>query len=478
MLIRHAAIYMASNVVSAALGFGSAAIFTRLFTPGDYGVYLVANSIGGILAATLFTWVRLSVLRMEAQSHDADVRATALGGYAVSAALLVGVLPVLAFGFHLPWQESVGACLFAVTIAFFEMQLEMLRAKQRVSRYALGAGVRAAMMLALGVTFHALGFGGFGLSLSIALAYLVGSGVLASGVWKRPISGFDRTVAIQMLAFGLPATLSGLAIALHAATDRLAVSYFLGRDIAGQYGVAADLTRQLILVPAVALGSAIAPAAVRAFAVDGPEAARRHLAMSGELMIVLLLPAVAGLSLVGGDLAMVVLGEKFRDTAGLLIPLLSFVWLFQALTQNYVHVSFHMTAKSKGMLLQAIVSLAANFALVVPLTLLFGILGAASAVLAAEFIGLVAGFWFARSNFPLPLDPGRLLRVVLATAVMAGAVVLVGRALPAAGLAALTTKVAVGAATYALASFGFNVADVRQRIVEHRRQRREAKLAT
>ena len=252
----------------------------------------------------------------------------------------------------------------------------------------------------------------------------------------------------------------------------------LGHATGGQYGVAADFTRQLILVPAMALGSAVVPAAVRAFSVHGgPEAARRHLAESGEIMLALLLPAVVGLSLTGHDLAMVVLGENFRDTAEILIPILSFVWLFQALTQNYVHVSFHMTAQSRGMMLQALVSLAANFALIVPMTLCFGIVGAALAVLAAEIVGMVAGLLFARSHFALPLEPRRILRVVGATTLMALAVQLAGRTVPDAGLVSLGVKIVVGIASYAVAAALFNVADGARRLIDHRRRRLDVSTA-
>jgi O-antigen/teichoic acid export membrane protein len=474
MLIRHAAVYMVSNVTTAVLGFACAAVFTRLFSPADYGVYLVANSVGAILSAALYTWVRLSVLRLEAQTEEADVRATAFGCYAASSGLLAVALPALLLVFRLSWPEAVGACLFAATIALFEMQLEMLRAKGQVKRYALGTAVRGFFMLLLGVGFHQLGFGGFGLSLSIALAYVLGSAVLAPAVWRRPVAAFSRPAARSMLTYGLPATMSGLALALHTATDRLVVTTMLGHATGGQYGVAADFTRQLILVPAMALGSAVVPAAVRAFSTGGPEAARRHLAESGEVMLALLLPAAVGLSLTGRDLASVVLGEQFRDTAALLIPLLSFVWLFQAISQNYVHLSFHMTGKGRGMMWQSLVSMGANLALILPLTYAFGLMGAASAVLAGEVVGVLAGFAFARSSFALPVEPRRIGRVVGATALMALAVHLVGRFLPEAGAVALGAKVATGVAAYAIGALLLNVGDGLRRLSAFRAARMAA----
>ncbi len=123
------------------------------------------------------------------------------------------------------------------------------------------------------------------------------------------------------------------------------------------------------------------------------------------------------------------------------------------------------------MMLQALVSLAANFALIVPMTMIFGIIGAAVAVLSAEVIGMVAGLLFARSHFALPLEPRRIGRVVGATALMAMAVHLAGQMVPDAGFVSLGVKILAGVVSYAIGAVLFNVADAAQRLVDQRRRR-------
>ncbi len=459
---RQTGLYMLASVGGAAVAFAGTALFTRLYAPADYGVYVTANALGGVLSAMLFTWVRLSVLRIEARGDGSDVRLTALACYAGSAATLAVLAPALHAVGGLPWAVSAGACLFAGTIALFELQLEILRARQRVRAYALASAGRAVLMVGAGSAMAASGFGGFGLSLSIALAYALVSLGLAPAVWSGPVARFDPAAARRMLRFGLPATVGALALALHAATDRLFVTHLLGIAAGGQYGVAADLTRQLVLVPVTALGSALVPAAIASHAAGGAAASRRNLAAAGEMLLGLLLPLVTGLSLVGPRLAAVMLGARFQDAAATLIPVLSFVWLFQAVTQNYVHVGFHVLGRSGGMVVQAFVSLAVNFALIVPATLRFGIVGAAVAVLAAEAAGTVAGFGLVRRHFPLPLDPATLARVAAATTAMAAAVWGVGTALPARlaelPAAALAAQVVTGVAVYAVAAVALDVA--------------------
>ena len=462
---RQAGLYLASSISSAALGFAATALFTRLYAPAEYGVYFSANAVGGILSAMLFTWVRLSVLRIEARQDGSDIRATALICYGVSAAFLVVLGPLLHVVLHLTWTVAFGACLFAGTIALFELQLEILRARQSVRAFALASTARAVLMMIGGCILAGLGFGGLGLSLAIGFAYAAVSLGLAPAVWKGPVAGFDLSAARAMARFGVPATLSALALALHAVTDRLFIIHLLGHAMGGQYGVAADFTRQLVLVPTVALGSALVPAVIARHAAEGVAGARRQLVTTGEMLLGLLLPLVVGLALVGPQLAEVMLGEQFRETAAVLIPILSFVWLCQALSQNYVHMAFHLSGRSGGMVTQSVLSLAVNFTVIVPATWWFGITGAAGAVLTAEAVGLLAGFALARRDFDLPFPAGGVARVVGATAAMALAVWIVGRLVPPSAdplLAslALAGRVLAGMVVYGLAGLVLDIAGI------------------
>ena len=172
MLIRHAAVYMVSNVTTAVLGFTCAAVFTRLFTPADYGVYLVANSVGGDPVGRCST-PGCGSQRAAPGGSDARRPTSArprFGGYAASSgAARRGLCRCCCWCLvGLSWPEAVGACTVrGDSIALFEMQLEMLRAKGHGEALrARHGGCAALLMLLLGIAFNRMGFGGFGLSLS------------------------------------------------------------------------------------------------------------------------------------------------------------------------------------------------------------------------------------------------------------------------------------------------------------------------
>ena len=100
MLIGQASINLAANVLSALLGLLSVFIFTRLFSPLDYGVYLLGVGFATVFSICLVSWFRNLILSEHARGDGADVRGLVLSGFLIcclgapigyGAARLVGV---------------------------------------------------------------------------------------------------------------------------------------------------------------------------------------------------------------------------------------------------------------------------------------------------------------------------------------------------------------------------------------------------
>jgi len=90
----------------------------------------------------------------------------------------------------------------------------------------------------------------------------------------------------------------------------------------------------------------------------------------------------------------------------------------------------------------------------------FGLPGAAAALVLAEAFGVLLGFWLTRRAHPLPLVPSRLLRVVLATSLMALTVMGLRTLLTGAGPIQLAILVSGGGGAYAVAACALNIAGV------------------
>jgi O-antigen/teichoic acid export membrane protein len=461
MLIRQTSTYMVAHGTSAALGFLSVILFTRMLTPAEYGLYVVALSIAGIISALLFTWVRLSVLRFESEGEATDIRLTALAAYLVSVLTMPVALVACTLALGVAIDRALAAIVLATALGLFELGQEILRARLDSTAYMRATVVRAVTAIVVSYALVQAGFGGLGLVAGVASGYVLSALMFSPSVWKGPRKPFDRTTFNIMLGFGIPMAMSGGVFALHAALDRLLVAWLLGDAAAGIYGASADLVRQIILFPALSVASAVVPLAIRSLAEEGVAAADEHLTRSGELLLAVVMPAVVGLAIVAPHFAALILGPEFRDTAAALIPILVFAWLFQTISQQFVQVSFHLAKKPSLMVAHGTVILVVNVVAMALLVRPFGLKGAAWSLVIAEFAGVIAGYMLSQRAHPLPFSWRPILKVVAAVLIMAVPTALIEWSDPTDSIVSLATSVMAGVVTYGAAAFALDLAGIR-----------------
>jgi len=479
MINPYAVIYLAAYMVPAAVGFLALILYTHLLSPAEYGIYVVGVSIAGIVSALFFTWVRLSVSRYQARSPDLDLRGEAVVAYGgavtviacLTPAVMLIVRPEVGLGF-------VAASLFlSLSSTAFEIGQEFKRARFNPVRFMTIAMLRSMSGLALGYVAIRLGTGGLGLIVAVGLSYLTVNVLNFRTGIARPLPVLKLEHLAQFLRYGLPFTLGALAFALHAALDRLGVAYLLGESGAGYYGLAADLTRQLVAVLAASVASAMFPIAFRSFAEKGAAATRERLSEGLEILLALIAPVVVWLALSADLVAGTLLGREFRDSVVALLPLLAFGRMCGAINQYYLQASFQLAEKPLLQVAHDSLILILNMALLFPLTLTFGLRGTAAAVLLAEAIGLVVGIVLSRRAFRLPFNVWGTARVFAATSVMAAATLALKVAPADQGLLQLFGVVLISAMAYAAAALLFDVAGFRSSIVAFlRSQPRETQL--
>ncbi len=83
MLIGQASINLSANILSALLGLLSVFIFTRLFSPHDYGVYLLGVGFASVISIFLVGWFRNLILSGHARNDGTDVRGVVISGYLI-----------------------------------------------------------------------------------------------------------------------------------------------------------------------------------------------------------------------------------------------------------------------------------------------------------------------------------------------------------------------------------------------------------
>ncbi len=461
MLFRNTSHFLVASFASALFGLLSAVVFTRLLNPGEYGLYVVGVSLGGFVSAVLFTWVKYSAMRFQSEGGDVDVRATALAAYAASACLAPFVVAGAALISGLPMERAAFALLFALGLSLFELGQELLKARLQIRAFVLTSILRSAAAFLLCLGAAELGGGGLGQLAMAALAYFIAAAAATRSIWGGHRAPFEFTKLKLFLRLGGPITVASFVYAFHGSLDRLFIAAFLGDHAAGLYGASADLVRQIILIPASSVASAALPLAVRNFARGDNKETRAHLSASLELLLAILLPAVVGFALISPYLAAILLGAPYRETANAIMPILAFAWLFQSISQSYVHLSFHLAKRPELAILHGLVTLAVNAAALWPLTWRFGLPGAAAAVVLAEAAGMAFGFGLTRFGHALAIPWRALARIAAASGAMILAILVVEMRLSEPGVVAFALIVAAGVTVYALAAVALDVADAR-----------------
>ncbi|PDT77835.1 oligosaccharide flippase family protein [Bradyrhizobium sp. C9] len=463
MLIGQASINLTANVLSALLGLLSVFIFTRLFAPHDYGIYLLGVGFASVISVFLVGWFRNLILSGHARNDGTDVRGLVVSGYLICC-LTAPIAYLLARLVGLDGAAALAAVVLAIAIGLFELTQDLLRARLKALSVMKATLVRAAALLGLGVVVALVSPTGVLLLLAAATAYLVAVLVQSRGAWRGTIVNFDRADLRSLARTGLPLTLSLTLLAISSVTDRFMIANLVGAADAGKYVAALDLVRQTLMMPAMSMAAAFFPMAVQIHARQGDAAVRTHLADCLELLAGVTLPACFGFALIAPHIANIVLGADFRAVASEIMPVIAIAVLFQVLTQQYLHASFLLSGRNSFYLINTASIIAANVILSYVLVSLYGTIGAAWARLGADITGFVCALILSRFAFRIPISLGRLALIMVAALAMALGVGALDRVLALADLAASIVLIGAELAVYAALCWLFDIARLRGRL--------------
>jgi O-antigen/teichoic acid export membrane protein len=463
MMIGQASINLTANVLSALLGLGCVFVFTRLFSPHEYGVYLLGVGFASVISVFLVGWFRNIILSGHARNDGTDVRGLVISGYLVccltapiayAIARLVGLDPVAA----------LATVVLSVAIGLFELTQDLVRARLLALSAMKATLVRATGLLALGAVATLASPSGFLLLLAATFAYLLAVLVQSRTAWRGTSFKFDRSDLLSLAKTGLPLTVSLTLLAISSVTDRFVIANLVGEADAGRYVAGLDLVRQTLMMPAMSMAAAFFPMAVQIHARQGDDAVRSHLAECVELLLAVTLPAALGFAAISSHVANVLLGPEFRELAIQIMPILAMAVVFQVLTQQYLHASFLLSGRNSFYLINTASIIAANVILSFVLVRLFGTVGAAWARLAADITGFACALILTRFAFRVPLPLGRLAPILIAALAMALIVAALDRGLHIGDLTACAVLAGLGFVSYAALAWAFDIARARRRI--------------
>lgn len=283
-LTKDIAIYGLGDLVLKATAFITLPIYTRIFTPEDYGVWSFVTTCYSLLSAVLVlggdsAYARYFFAAKTLRDRQ-TVTSTWLGFLTLWSAVMVGsLLPFTRLFSEWSFTTTNHAALFSLSLLAGPLSLintmcgQVLRNQFKPlmfmalnvvsSLLAISLGLYATVILGLGLT------GIFGGTL------LAGVLMLPARLWSvrgmlRPL--FSLPVLKSLLSFGVPLVPASVAYWVFVSSDRVLLARWSTLQELGYYSVATSLASVLALIHA-AVGQAWSPRALHIYETD-PESAR------------------------------------------------------------------------------------------------------------------------------------------------------------------------------------------------------------
>lgn len=432
-LVRRILVFVPGSVVPAVLALVTSMIFTRVFTPAEFGMFSLAGVVVAIPLKTISTtWLVQSIAKfLPPQRTEAGRRRTldaVLLAIAVIAAVQVvlGLVAILVGRAVLSeqWHRFlVPVAVFVVAISVFEILSSLLAAEGRAHQYTTFAVVNSVLTLGLRLLFISslVRMDVTAMLWSLALS----NAVLVPLMWRRVgLARPGRALALSrspelrgtarsFVGYGLPMTLWLFSSILLDVGDRWVLNGLLGSGAVGIYDANYRLIGGVAALLVVPVTIAVHPYMMSLSGSDDGHVGHVIGTVIDNLVIVTLL-AVGLTTVLREDIALVLLGPEFRS-GNLIMPLV-LAGVFCANIGTFAHKPFELVGRTAPMVVGGFLAAAVNVALCFLLIPAVGYVGAAWATLFSYLLYAVLVGVLGRRIIPWHLDVRRILRLAVVIA--------------------------------------------------------------
>jgi len=438
-LIKDVGVYLPAQIVPAVVGLISIPIITRLFSPEEYGNYILVTATVGVLSA-IIGWLPMSIIRFypvyerdgKLDEFYGNIIKLTIISILVASLIASGILVILKphISMKLYSLMWIGILVFMLTSGLGVL-LQFLRAKRQVSWYsgftiwnsiaAISFGILLIMAFHFGVNGLLLGSV---LSLAIAFPFL----------WKKAIEGVSLSpkgisfpLMLEMAKYGFPLVTANLAAWILSLSDRYVLEFFRGSKEVGIYSVSYGISENSIMLLATLFMLASGPILMNIWEKEGEKKSQEFVSRVTRYYLIICLPAMVGLSVLAKPLIGILTAQEYYEgyriiplvTSGVL--LLGLQQRFQAGPLFYKRTHFIMFS----IIASGLLNLGLNFLLIPQ----YGYMAAATTTLVSYVFLLFLMIVTSRRLFIWEFPFKSLMRTSCASAVMGVVVYYIGNSL-------------------------------------------------
>ena len=391
------------------LQIAGAIVLARLLTPEDFGLVAIVMVLTRF-APLLIDFGLGDALVQKSQITHSQVSTLFWVNTAIGTAIAAGLAlcsPLIAWLYREPRLQSI-ALTFALTFVFTGLTSQHMALLRRAMQFVAIARIQLLSALAGFAAAIVIAISGHGYW-ALVLRPVVSAVCVAAGTWLacrwRPSFPFFDSEAKPMLRFGMHVLSFSIVSSVTWAMDRIALGLIYLPSIVGFYQNALNMYENALLSPIAQLHN-VGSAALSKLSAN-PAAFQEKYEATLSALAFFVMPTAAILSVTGEDVAVILLGQRWRQSGLLLsIVVLGGILAFVEQSQGWLHVSSGRADRWKNWgFVTFVVRVAAIFA-----GLPFGAEGVAVALVVAG--ALIAFPSVSYAGSPLGITAGLAFRAV------------------------------------------------------------------
>lgn len=458
--------YIPSSLLPGIIAFISIPVITRLFSPAEYGLYsLIMSAIFSCLV--IMSWLPVAITRFYPK-YEEDRKLdyfkwNVIYYLFVELVIVLVLLLILFLTFKSKLKNEhfeifISACFFFLGFSVFEVSQYILRSAMMVNRYSFFASLRSLFSVSIGLAmifiFH---YGIHGLFWGGAIAFAI----LLPWQWKftfskrvKFFSKVDLTLLKEMMSYGFPVIITNLSLWILTFSDRYIIQLFCGTGCVGLYAANYNIVEFSITQAVTVFMLACSPVAIRVWEKEGIEKTRIFLTNTTRYLLMLGVPMVAGLSVLSRTISALILGDRFVS-GHVIMPLVALGILFYWLEHQYSLV-FQFSKKTIYSTFCVLTACSVNILLNFIFIPKYGYFAAAVTTAICYLLMLIITVYLSRRQLRWKFPFISLLKVITATGIMMGFVVIINKSIHASLFINLLSSISVGIIVYGISIFLLN----------------------
>jgi O-antigen/teichoic acid export membrane protein len=326
---KEVSLYSLTRIIPMALGFISLPIFTRIFTPEQYGMMALAQNTANYIATFGLAWLGSSYLRFYLSYKKKDEENKLNSTYLIS---LIVILVILVTSYLLFFfltssldifeKELLKLFYLASLLLVFNALLNFFQTYFRTVRMVKSYTVTSIsndLLTLLAALFFVVVFnmGPAGVIIGSSIVSIVITLIISLILFKKKmqirLKYFDKKILSEAFRYGAPLIFAGFSGWILRYSDRYIIAATRDATEVGLYSVAYNLSDKTIMMVLGAITLATTPILIETWEKEGKKETERVLRAFSKYLYMLLLPSTAGLIVIAPRLMGFFIGRDFQQ---------------------------------------------------------------------------------------------------------------------------------------------------------------------